>query len=308
MEAVLMRAFSFGLIICIGVFLRNRNIVGPDAGHTAQILMLNVTLPAAVITNFASLDRITPSMIALPLLGAGLDFGVMLVLMFFLRNASRDDKISYCNVVPATNIGNFCLPFVQCFFPAVGTVSLCLYDVGNSIFCLGGGHAAISAYAGGKTQEKFQLKKFVKTLFSSFTLDLYLALFILSLIGIRPPMVLANFAEPISAANTFMAMMMLGLTFHVEAKLEYFKKIFCMLFTRYAVAAVVSLGVWFLLPMDVITREVIIMILFGPVNTVAGAYAAMADGDSGLVSCVTSLSILCSMFTLTGLLLVFGAV
>lgn len=308
MGSVLLRAFSFALIICIGAFLRNKKIVGPDAGHTAQVLMLNVTLPAAVITNFASLDRMELSMMVLPLLGASLSFGIMLLMMAFLRNASRDDKISYCNVVPGTNIGNFCLPFVQYFFPAAGAVSLCLYDVGNTVFCLGGGHAAICAYAGGKTQEKFQLKKLLKTLFSSFPLDLYLALFVLSLLGIRPPMVLADFAEPIADANAFMAMMMLGLTFHVEAKLVYFKKIFCMLLTRYFVAAVVSLGVWFLLPMDVITREVLIIILFGPVNTVAGAYAAMADGDSGLVSCVTSLSILCSMFTLTGLLLHFGAV
>lgn len=150
MGSILMRAFSFALIICIGAFLRNKNIVGPDAGHTAQVLMLDVTLPAAVIANFASLERITPSMIALPVLAACIDFGVMLIFMFLMRKASREDKISYCNVVPGTNIGNFCLPFVQCFFPAYGTVSLCLYDVGNTVFCLGGGHAAICAYAGGE--------------------------------------------------------------------------------------------------------------------------------------------------------------
>ena len=304
MLSVLIKALSFTFIIALGILLRKRG-VGESAVEIVQILMLNVTLPAAIIVNFASLEKMTASMMVLPLVGAGMAFSIMLLTMLACRKASRDDKISFCNIVPGTNIGNFCLPFVQSFFPAAGTVALCLYDVGNSIFCLGGGYASISAYAGG-SKDKFSIKRFIRTLLSSFPLDIYLLLFVLSIIGIRPPQVLAEFVTPISEANAFIAMMMLGLSFHLELKKEYIRKIFLLLGSRYGVAAIVSLLLWFFAPLDLLTKKVIIMILFGPANTVAGAYAAMADGDSGLVSCVTSLSIPCSMVALTSLLFIFG--
>ena len=304
MLSVLVKALSFTFIIALGILLRKRG-VGESAVEIIQILMLNVTLPAAIICSFASLEKLTPSMMILPLVGAVIAFSVMVLTMLVLRKSSRDDKISFCNIIPGTNIGNFCLPFVQSFFPAEGIVTLCLYDVGNSIFCLGGGYASISAYAGG-SKDKFSIKKFLRTLLSSFPLDVYLVLFILAIIGIRPPQILANFVQPIADANAFIAMMMLGLSFHLELKKEYIRKIILLLGSRYGVATIISLLLWFFAPFNTITKEVIIMILFGPVNTVAGAYAAMCDGDSGLVSCVTSLSIPCSMIALTSLLFIFG--
>ena len=305
MGAVLLRALSFAFIIAVGIFLKEKNLVGPDAGKTVQMLMINVTLPAAIICNFASLERMTAEMAIMPIIGAGIAFGLMLITMLIMRNASRDDKISFCNVIPGINIGNFCLPFVQSFFPAAGSVALCLYDVGNSVFCLGGGYASISAYAGG-AEHKFSLKHFIKTLLSSLPLDIYLLLFFLSLVGVRPPQAVADFVQPIADANAFVAMAMLGLTFHLELKKEYVKKIILLLGSRYVAAGLVSLAVWFFLPVDTLIKQVIIMTVFGPVNTVAGAYTGMCKGDEGLVSCVTSLSIPCSIIALTCILLGFG--
>lgn len=304
MLSVLTTALSFTFIIILGIIIKNHG-VSESAVDLVRNLMLNVTLPAAIIVNFASLEEMSASLMVLPLVGMVIAFGIMLLTMLAVRKAPRNDKLSFCHVVPGTNIGNFCLPFVQSFFPAAGTVALCLYDVGNSVFCLGGGHASISAFVGVE-KHKFSIKQFIKTLLSSFPLDLYLGLFVLSLFGIRPPQILANFVEPISQANAFVAMMMLGLSFHLELKKEYVKKIVLLLGSRYGVAAIVSLLLWFFAPLDTLTKEVIIMILFGPVNTVAGAYTAMCDGDSGLVSCVTSLSIPCSMVALTSLLFIFG--
>ena len=50
MFSVLMRAFSFTLIIIIGIVMKSTGFVPKDAGASVKKFLIYVTLPASIIT------------------------------------------------------------------------------------------------------------------------------------------------------------------------------------------------------------------------------------------------------------------
>ncbi|MBR5981373.1 MAG: AAA family ATPase, partial [Firmicutes bacterium] len=84
------------------------------------------------------------------------------------------------------NIGSFTLPFVQTFLGAQGVVAVCLFDTGNSVMCTGGTYALASEVAA--SGDRRSLGSFLKNLFSSVPLDVYLIMLILSLLHVRMPL------------------------------------------------------------------------------------------------------------------------
>ena len=54
MFSVLMRAFSFTLIIIIGIVMKSTGFVPKDAGASVKKFLIYVTLPASIITNFSA--------------------------------------------------------------------------------------------------------------------------------------------------------------------------------------------------------------------------------------------------------------
>lgn len=58
MFSVLMRAFSFTLIIIIGIVMKSTGFVPKDAGASVKKFLIYVTLPASIITNFSAMEWI----------------------------------------------------------------------------------------------------------------------------------------------------------------------------------------------------------------------------------------------------------
>lgn len=52
MFSVLMRAFSFTLIIIIGIVMKSTGFVPKDAGASVKKFLIYVTLPASIITYY----------------------------------------------------------------------------------------------------------------------------------------------------------------------------------------------------------------------------------------------------------------
>ena len=59
MAAVLLRAFSFFLIILVGILLRKSGFLPEQAGDTAKKLVIYVTLPCAIILNFSRTQEVS---------------------------------------------------------------------------------------------------------------------------------------------------------------------------------------------------------------------------------------------------------
>jgi hypothetical protein len=56
----------------------------------------------------------------------------------------------------------------------------------------------------------------------------------------------------------------------------------------------------------IVAMGIIVNVIMIAVSAVASAYVAMCHGDEGMAGCVNSLSILCSLVTITGLLAFMG--
>ena len=124
--------------------------------------------------------------------------------------------------------------------------------------------------------------------------------------NIDTPPVILTLIEPMAKANTFVAMLMLGLLFHIEFKKEYMGEIFKLIGIRHIFAAVCAVIFYFVLPFDLVIRQTLVLLCFAPMSAVAPAYTGMCGGDEGMASCANSVSILCSLVVITALLAIMG--
>ena len=89
MGAVLLRAASLAFIIGIGIFLKEKRWIAADAGDVVKKLMINITLPAAIIVNFAAIPSIQTSFVVIAVLGVAVDVLMMGFGAFLARRDGR---------------------------------------------------------------------------------------------------------------------------------------------------------------------------------------------------------------------------
>ncbi len=298
MTAVLSRAMCFVAIILIGMILRRVGFFKAEDFSVLSRVALRITLPAAVITSFAGKE------IDLSLLGLGLvafGGGVIYMSVGWLLNKSREEKAFGLLNTAGYNIGNFTLPFVQSFLGPAGVIATSLFDVGNACVCLGGAHAMASLVKDGKG---FDIRRLAKSLLTSTTFMTYMVVVALSLLHISLPGFVVECAGIIGSANAFVAMLMIGVGFRLEANWEQLGKVAKILIPRYAIAVVLALLCWNFLPFDATVRTAVVILLFSPIGSAVPAYTEDLGMDAGLSAAINSISILCSIPIIVTLLLV----
>ena len=298
MEGILIKAGCYIAIIAMGIILRRVGFFKAEDFSVLSRIAIRITLPAAVITSFAGKD------FDLSLLGLGLvafGGGVIYMAVGALLNKSREDKAFGILNTAGYNIGNFTLPFVQSFLGPTGVIATSLFDVGNACVCLGGSHALASLVKDGKG---FDLGRLLKALATSTTFMTYVVMVTLSVLKISLPAFVVECAGIIGNANAFVAMLMIGVGFRLEANREQLGKVAKILVPRYAIAAVLAVLCWNFLPFDATVRAAVVILLFSPIASAAPAYTGELGGDAGLAAAVNSISILCSIPMILGLLLV----
>ena len=302
MDYVLLKAGSFVLVILLGYALKRFRFFEEGDYKVMTKIAINVTLPAAVITSFASFQR-DDSLFILVLLGLGLNF--VMILFGFLASLGKNKRLRsfFMMCCPGYNIGSFILPFVQNFFGAFGVVATCMFDVGNSLMCTGGTYTIASAAVGGGS-EKMGPKQILKRLFTSVPFDTYLLMLLLTLVQIKIPEPVVTLSSTIAAANGFCAMMMIGMMMKVEFKKSYLKAVGTTLLIRYLCAGALSAFFYFCSPFSLQIRQVLAIVVFAPVSALAPAFTEKLKGDHGLASFAGSVSIIISIAIMTVLMIV----
>lgn len=211
MVDVLIKAFSFILVIIIGYQLKRRGVLPPESGTALFKLMMNFTLPAAVITGFASF-QVDHSLLFLVAFGLGCNLLLLGIGYMIGRRRPEGLKAYYMINSPGYNIGCFTLPYVQSFLGPVGIVAACLFDAGNSVICTGGRFAAASA-ATGRSAGWLNI---IKRLFSSVPFDVYVFLMIAALMGWYLPPQVTLVVSTLGNANPFVAMLIIGMLLEIR--------------------------------------------------------------------------------------------
>ena len=98
-------------------------------------------------------------------------------------------------------------------------------------------------------------------------------------------------------------MLMLGVGFHISGERSQLRSIVKILSVRYILAVAVSLGCFFLLPLNLETRQALAILAFSPIASAAPAFTEELGGDVGLSSAINSLSIVISLVCIVCVLL-----
>ena len=300
---ILIKAFGFILIIVIGFLLKSKGICKREHGQFLSTIIMNITLPCALLSSINNLE-ITPVLLIALLIGF-LGNVITNVAGYFItaKETPMNRALAMINM-SGYNIGTFTLPFVQSFFPASAIAYVCLFDTGNALMCLGGTFTAASVVV--STDEKPTFHNIIKKLFSSIPFCTYIVLFFLSLFHIAIPNRVLMVTSIAGNANAFLAMLMIGIMLEINLDFSEIKTIKKLLIGRYTISIILSLIIYFVLPIDIIVKQMIILTLFAPVSGVAPVFSSKLGSHSAVPAAINSLSIIISIIILTSLIMLFA--
>ena len=295
---ILIKAGSYVAIIILGIVLRRVGFFKESDFSVLSKIVIKVTLPAALIVNAAGRE-INFQILSLALLGLGGGILYVAVGWFFSRKKDKEtlafDMLNHSGY----NIGLFAFPFTQSFLGPTGVMTTSIFDVGNAFVCLGGAYGIAAAVKDGNG---FDGKRVLKELSVSVPVLVHIFTVTMNLLHIPFPAPLLECAGIISNANSFLAMLMLGVGFKLDLKIEKLGRIARILLVRYSIAAVLALAYWHLLPFDRSIRLALVIMAVSPIGSAVPAFTAEMNGDVGLSCSINSVSILVSIIIMVTLL------
>lgn len=296
-----MKAGAFCLVIVLGYLLKRRGFFKASDFPLLSKIVINITLPCAVVSNFSKLS-VDFSLLILTALGVA--FNLILIGAGWLSalNKRKTDRAFAMLNTSGFNIGCFALPYVQSFVGPSGVVAACLFDAGNSLLCTGGTYALASSMLGGKGRAAW--KGFLRKLFSSVPLDTYVVMLLLAALRIPVPAPVTVFTDLAGAGNGFLAMLMIGVGFELRVNREQLGRIGKVLAIRYGLCVGFALLCRFCIPLPPEMLRVLLVVVFAPVASLMPAFTGKCGGDVALASAINSVSIVISILVMTGLLLV----
>ena len=216
MGEVLIKAGALVLIIVLGYGLKRAGFSRLRTLPSCQ-LVINLTLPGAIVTNFSKIS-FEAQLLWLVVIGIACNLVMIGVGYLTALHDTKTEKAFWLINYSGYNIGSFAMPYIQGFLGPMGVVSACMFDAGNAILCTGGTYSIAASVAA--TGEKGGVWPFLKKMFSSIPLDVYVVMLVLAGLQIRLPSLVLRFAETVGGANSFLAMLMLGIGFelHMEKR------------------------------------------------------------------------------------------
>ena len=305
MLVVLSKAIAFVLIILIGYMCKRRGVFAPTDYQLVSKIVLNITLPCAVISSFAHF-QLDLSLLAAVALGLSGNCVMLFVALMLTRRETLAAKIFYIFSLAGYNIGCFTLPFAQAFLTPFAVVALCMFDVGNSIMCTGMTYALTAScigYADGH-KDRFSMKSIAEKLLHSAPFVVYISMLILSLAGVQFPKSVYTFTDIVGAANPFLSMLMIGMMFEIrldKQAMGYVKELFSV---RYLISLACAGAFIYFAPFKQEVNYVIALAFMAPCTIIGPIFVEKLGGNVQLASLFNSMTIITSVILFTCFFLV----
>ena len=300
MKEILISAFSLLFIIFLGYLFKRFGIFSKADGNRLSQIILNLTLPAAIVVNLAQLN-VSFNITALIAIAVFFTLVQLLFLRLFKGRQSQRELSFTLYMGSGFNIGNFTLPFFFFFIPqAIPLISL--FDIGNSIMLAGGTGLVVEALTG--ENYVFNLKAFLQKLGRSVPFMCYLVLLLLRTASIAIPEMLITVVAPIASANTFLSMFMIGL--YLEFKLPHYAWLLVLktLLLRYTIGLILVVIVYFT-PINQLMKLVLSILAVTPIPIFNVMNAVLSGSDEESVGFCSSLSFLISLPLMTALIFIY---
>jgi predicted permease len=306
MAAVLQKSVAFVVVIFIGYLFKARGYLKKEDFYVLSKILLRITLPCAIITNFSSM-KLDISLLILCAIGIGMNF-IMIFIGYMMksRRSSIDKETRSFQMINLSgyNIGAFTLPFVQSFFGTSGFAAVSLYDAGNAVMCTGLTYTVAKAAL--MENEKPSVKQSLKDLLSSVPFDTYVIMTIIAFLNIPVPSFILQITSIGANANTFVAMLMIGVGVELSINKNTVKRLGKLLGVRVAISLLFAFILYRWAPFSSEIRQALVVAVLAPISTVSPAFTGKLGGDIELSSTLNSLSILASIVMITTALITFA--
>lgn len=299
METILVKAAGLALMIFAGYGLKRLGVFRTEDAKVISRIVVHLTLPAALITGFRTF-HFDASYLALIVIALVSNFALLGVGLRRTRGGDLATRGLYALNVSSYNIGCFVLPFVQSFLPPEALVGVSMFDAGNCPVNSGVAYAIVSARSSG---QRVRLGFVLDKLVHSVPFMTYLTLMVLSILGITLPEPVYQVASTVGGANTFLAMVMIGMLFEVRVEREDRRLILEILAVRYGCSLAMATLVW-VLPLPLLIRQVSVLAMMAPIPSVTMVYCEKCGCKPSLYGVLNSLSIAVSLLLTFPLLLV----
>lgn len=300
MEEILVKAGCYIAIILFGMGLRRIGFFKESDFSVLSKIVIKITLPASVLANTAGME-IAPALLALVGLGFGCAAIQVVIAWLINRKSDKEQRAFEMLNMSGYNIGVFAMPFVGGFLGSTGVLTCSLFDGGSAVVTLGGAFGVASAVKDGAG---FDVKRIFKALGTSVPFLTYLAVNLMNILHIAVPGPILSCAGIIGGANAFLAMLMIGVGFQLNLDREKLGRAIRLLVVRYALAILMALAFYYLLPLEPEVRKTLVLLSFAPIPSSVPGFTAEMKSDVGLSCTINSLSIICSIVIMVTLLLV----
>lgn len=290
MEAIISKAAGLALMILAGYGLKRLGVFRQEDAKVLSRIVINLTLPAALIGSFKTF-RFDAGFLVLILIAAAGNLAMLFAGLWLSRKRDAPTQALYALNASSYNIGCFVLPFAQSFLPAEALIGLSMFDAGNCPFNSGLSYTLVAAGAGGEqARPGFVLGRLAR----SVPFMTYLILMLLSVLNIRLPEFLYQTAATVGGANTFLAMLMIGVLFDLQVEREDRKQLTEILVLRYAGSLAMCVLIW-LLPLPLLIRQVSVLAMLAPIPSVSMVFCEKCGCKPSLYGVANSLSLAVSL-------------
>ena len=300
METIFVKAFGFLFMIALGFILKRAGLFSMEDSGLLSKLVLKITLPMSIISNFRGLELNHSYLLAIGL-GFAVNFiAIGLVLLVTKRMPSAQRSFYIINTA-GYNIGLCTLPYMSSFFAADAVALVCMFDVGNAIMCFGITFTIAMMIAKGKAG--VDKKEILKTLFSSMPFVTYLVMILLCTANIQLPEPVYTIAGMIGQANAFLAMLLIGILFEPKINKSELRDMAGVFGMRMALGICFSLLIYHFLSVPLMYRQILSIIVFSPILSVAPIYTERCGYNRSVAAVLNSFMLPFSMVVMTVLLI-----
>ncbi len=284
--------FLFAIIIIIlGYFLKRRRIITEKDGASLSRLVLNVTLPALIITSFIDIT-LEPSLFLLIIIGIVYGTLMAFIGILFFKNESQSTKGTMAMLLGGLNIGLFAYPLVYGIWGDKGIQYFGMFDVGNAVVIFGVVYIIGSYYSTEQTDLTFS--HVLKRLTRSIPLMTYVIVTFLALIDFKLPSLILDVAEVISVANMPLSFLLLGIFLNFSLEKSYRLPIIKIILLRYGIGLILGIILFFTLPFNDMFRYTILLGFILPIPLAVLPFSIEFNFDHKFVGTVVNLTILIS--------------
>lgn len=262
--------FYIIIIIALGYLLKRLNILRETDGVTISRIIFNITLPALVIVSLNSV-KIEASLIMLPIIVALFGMLSFILAYFVFRKEDKELKGTLMMLATGYNVGLFIFPIVEAVWGAEGLLYFGMFDVGNSILVFGLVYIVGSYFS----EEGLSLKpiSILKKFSKSIPFMCYVIMGILNFSGLHLPSTVIDVAAIISKANMPLSLLLLGLYLNFSFERKYIRPIAKYLVFRYGLGLLVGLTLYFLLPVNEMFKNTLLLGFILPIGLAVIPYA-----------------------------------